>query len=497
MEEAMSDPNLKRSLGIAFMTQNAELVINFISVMILARIITSEQIGIYSVAAFLMTLLHVFRDFGVAKYVIQEPELTREKMRSVLGVAILLAWAVALVLFLLRTPVANFYHEPRLENILAVMSLSFAATPVGSILNAIYRRNMQLKKVAAVRIGSALAGTVTGVSMGMLGFGAISLAWANLATIVAFGVIAALLRQGQIPLMPNFRNMREIVRFGSIASMGTLANSAGNNCGDVIIGKMLSLEATGYFSRGNGLVQIFKTIVSQGLLPLVLPYFAALRRESSDMIGPYQSAITYLTGFAWPFFGVLSVLALPVVRTLYGPNWDVSVPLVQILCAAGAVSMLTVFAGDVMIANGHVKEVTQLQLLTQPVRIMAILAASMLNLSAVTWAMVGAEAVALAVVSRLLYRTAGVTLSGVLAASSKSALVTFGAVAGPGLLMLAGGAGHPWLDTLIGGLAAIAGWVAAVFWTNHPIHTHLSQAKTWLQAKFKQVFFREVKGVSN
>jgi O-antigen/teichoic acid export membrane protein len=481
----MSDPTIKRSLGIAFITQYAELIINFVSVMILARIITSEQIGIYSVAAFLMALLHVFRDFGVAKYVIQEPDLTREKMRSALAVAILLAWGVALVLYVLRIPVAHFYREPQLENILAVMSLSFAITPVGSLFNAIYRRNMQLKKVAMVRILAAVSQAIVAVTLGLLGYGAMSLAWSNLANILTFGIVAALLRQGQIPLLPRFRNMRSILHFGSVASLGSLANVAGNNCGDVIIGKMLSLEATGYFSRGNGLVQIFKTTVSQAVLPLVLPYFATLRRESNDIVEPYKSAITYLTGFAWPFFAVLAVLALPVVNTLYGPNWNVSVPLVQILCVAGSVSMLTVFAGDVMIANGHVREVTHLQLLTQPVRAGAILAASLLNLTTIAWAMVGAEVVALAVVSRLLQRTAGVPLTGVLGATTKSAMATVGAVIGPALIMLAGGSGHAWLDTLMGGLTALAGWLAAVFWSDHPIRTHLAQAKIWLQAKLQ------------
>ena len=480
-----SEAPLKRSLGIAFITQYAELAIQFVGVMILARIITSEEVGIFSVAAFLMALLHVFRDFGVAKYVIQEPDLTRAKMRSALGAAILLAWAVALVMFVLRQPVARFYGEPQLADIMAVMALSFAATPVGSLFNAIYRRNMEMKKVAAVRIGSALCGTVVSVVLALGGYGAMSMAWANLAGIVAFGVIAALLRQGQIPLRPSFRGIREVLRFGSIASLGSLANVGGNNSPDVIIAKTLSLEATGFYSRGNGMVNIFKTLITGAVLPLVLPYFAALRRDSSDLVQPYRQAITYLTGFAWPFFGVLAVLALPTLRTLYGPNWDASAPLVQILCAAGAISMLTVFAGDVMIANGHVKEVTKLQLLTQPVRVALILGTGSISLEAVTAALVMAEMVVLAVVSRLLYRTAGIALFGVLGATAKSALVTLCAVAGPILLMLwMGSSGHPLLDSLLGGLVAAAGWLAGVFWCRHPIRDHLLQARVWLVARF-------------
>lgn len=479
-----SEVPIKRSLGIAFITQYAELAIGFVGVMILARIITSEEIGIYSVAAFLMALLHVFRDFGVAKYVIQAPQLTRDNMRSALGVAILLAWAMALLLLALRQPVIDFYDEPRLHGIMTVMAASFAVTPVGSLFNAIYRRNMQLRKVAAVRIGSALCGTVVSVVLALRGHGAMSLAWSNFAGIVMFGLIAVALRQGAIPLLPRFTHMREILQFGSIASLGTLANVGSSNSPDVIIAKSISLDAAGYFSRGNGLVQIFKTLVMGAVLPLVLPYFAALRRDSSDIVQPYRMAITYLTGFAWPFFGVMAVLALPAMRTLYGPNWDISAPLVQILCAAGAISMLTIFAGDVMIANGHVKQVTKMQLMTQPVRVVAVLAGSLLGLHAVAWGIVLTELVVLAGTSHLLQRTAGIGLGAVLGATARSALVTGCAVAGPLLLMLyEGSSGMPLVDAVLGGLLALAGWLLGVIWSHHPIRGQLVQARVWLGAR--------------
>ncbi len=89
---------IKRSLGISVLTQYSVLLIQFVGLMFLARIITSEEVGIYSVAAFLMALLHVFRDFGVAKFLIQSDKADPATIRSAMGVAYLLAWAVALVL---------------------------------------------------------------------------------------------------------------------------------------------------------------------------------------------------------------------------------------------------------------------------------------------------------------------------------------------------------------------------------------------------------------
>lgn len=476
--------SIKRSLGISVITQYIELAINFVGVMILARIITSEQIGIYSVAAFLMLLLHVFRDFGVAKYIIQEPDLTRERMRSALGAAMLLAGGVALIMYLLRYPVAKFYGEPQLADIMTVMALSFALTPIGSVVNSIYRRNMELKKVAVVRLSSVLASNLASVFLALDGHGAMSLAWANLANIVTFGFVAALISQGSVPLVPSFRRLREVLHFGSIASLGTLANVGGNNSAEVIIGKMLSLEAAGYFSRGNGMVQMFKNLVASAVQPLILPYFAALRRNSGDIVQPYRMAIAYLTGFTWPFFGVLAVLALPAVRTLYGPNWDASVPLVQILCIAGALSMLNMFAGDVMIANGHIKGFTRLQLSTQPLRVVVLIVAGTFGLFEMAIATAVYEGLLFAISSRALHRTSGISLSAVISATGRSAMVAVFSALGPALVMLFGSSlDAPLVLSLLGGIAAFAGWVGGVFWFRHPIREHLLHASQWLTSR--------------
>jgi O-antigen/teichoic acid export membrane protein len=474
---------IKRSLGIAFVTQYVELMIGFVTVMIVARLISSTEIGIYSVAAFMMALLHVFRDFGVGKYIIQEDDLTPQKIRSALGVAILLAWLVALLLFACSGLAAAFYHEPRVKNILWVMSLSFAATPIGSVLNGIYRREMLLKKVATVRIGSAVCHAIVSVTLALAGYGAMSMAWANFASIAAFGVIAILLRPSSIPIMPSFRNMRSILSYGSVSSLGSMVMVAGTNSPDVIIGKSISLTATGYFSRANGLIQIFRTLLGNAIVPLVMPYFAQLRRENGDMTAAYHKAVSHLTGIAWPFFAVLCVLALPVTRTLYGPSWDVSVPVARLLTLAGAVSMIAVLASEVMTAYGHNKAVTQLQLVVQPVRVLAVLAASPFGLNGIGWALVATECITVIVTSHLLYRTTGVSLHGVLAATLKSALVALCSAVGPVAVMLFwGNDGHPLLQTLTGGVTALIGWLLGNIWSNHPMREHLGQARVWLQS---------------
>jgi len=467
--------NTKKSLGISFATQYAETVIQFIGVLVLARVLAPREIGTFSVAAFLMTLLHVFRDFGVVQYIISEHQLTRDKIRSAMGVAILLAQAVAAVMLASSSAVARFYANPELEPIMWVMAASFAISPFGSLLIGIYRREFRLKACFAIRVGSALAQVAVSIVLAMRGWGALSLAWANFAGILAFGVIANVVRSKDIPRWPRFTEMKETLSYGGVSSLGNAANIAGTNLPDVVIGKAMNMAAVGYFSRATGLVTLFTRLITQALLPLVLPWFAQIRREGKDLAPPYLASVEQLTALAWPFFAGLMLLGYPMVRALYGLQWDASVPVMQLMCVGGAVASVSLFASQVMVANGQVGDSTRFQLYTQPLRIVAVTVAASYSLMWVAGAIVLAECVTLMVVSRFLKRTIKVSPTAVVRACRKSAVVTLCAAVGPALVNLywPNDPSHPWPPLLAGISGAALGWLASLLLTNHPLAEHM------------------------
>ena len=54
----------------------------FLVSLVLARLLTPAEVGIFSMTAVLIGIAHVFRDFGVSAYLLQEKDLTPEKIRS-------------------------------------------------------------------------------------------------------------------------------------------------------------------------------------------------------------------------------------------------------------------------------------------------------------------------------------------------------------------------------------------------------------------------------
>ncbi|WLI88918.1 lipopolysaccharide biosynthesis protein [Massilia sp. R2A-15] len=462
--------HLRKSIGLSFVAQYVELIIHFFGVLILARILSPNETGTYSVAAFLMTVMHMFRDFGVVQYIIQERDLTREKIASAMGVAIVLALAVATVLAACSSQFANFFGNPAIRNILLVMALGFAVSPFGSLLIGIFQRDVNFKAILYIRTVSALCHVAVALTLAFQGYGAISLAWANFAGILSYGIVANLLRPKNLPWMPRFNNARTILSFGGISSLGNAANIAGTNMPDLILGKLMSMSAVGYFSRATGLVMLFTRLISGALLPLVLPYFSQMRREGRDLAEPYQQAVEQMTVLSWPFFAVLALLAYPVVHALYGAQWDASVPVVQVLCLAGAISSVGMFATQVMVANGAVRHSTVSQLVVQPFRLVAVLIAARHDLITVAYALVVSECFALLVVSYYLHRAIGIGIFHVLRASRKSLLVAAAGSLAPLLVRMyfPEHDGHPWPPLLLGMFGATVGWLLAIFACNHP-----------------------------
>jgi hypothetical protein len=87
----------------------------------------------------------MFRDFGVAEYLIQEEQLDNQKIRAALTVNIALSWLVGLLLFCAAPFASNFYGEPGIAAVMRIQAFSFLFIPFGAVTFAFFRREPQLQ----------------------------------------------------------------------------------------------------------------------------------------------------------------------------------------------------------------------------------------------------------------------------------------------------------------------------------------------------------------
>lgn len=303
---------------------------------ILSRLLTPSEVGIFSITAVFIGISHVFRDFGVSNYLQQEKDLTPEKMRSALGLLITTSWIIAGVIYFASNYVAGYYQQPGIGQVMRVLSISFALLPFASFFYALLSRDLQAGKQAIVNVISTIAYAVTCITLATLGFSYMALAWANVANIAVTILVYTQLRPKGVSLIPSMRGWRRPIKFGSGSIVGNLIDQAYTSIPDLFLGKLSGPHSVGLYSRANGLVGIFLQIAGPTVNYNALPYIAS-NHHANVPLGPLLAKSTsYLTGFAWPAFIVTAIFAEEIIRVLYGKTWVEAAPLVLIICTANA-----------------------------------------------------------------------------------------------------------------------------------------------------------------
>lgn len=478
---------VRRSLAYTALDSYLGIVLQIASTVIIARILTPQQTGVFAVAAVFAALASTFRDFGVAEYLIQEKNLDDDAIRAALTVNIAVSWTMALALFALSPLAADFYREQGVGRVMRVQAVNFLLIPFGAVTMAWFRREMNFKPVFVSGLLANSVSFAVSVSLALAGFGYMSLAWSSLAGVATTVAVSVWMRPPGFPRWPGTRGVRRVFDFGKFASGIYIFGQLGKGAPEMIIGRARDMAAVGLFSRAYGLVEIFNRLVLRAIMPVCLPYFARSVRDTGSPLPGLLRAMSFLTAVGWPFLIFMGVGAHAVIRLMYGPQWMDAVPLAKLLCAAAALELVYYPAKEAMLSLGRVKESNNLQILMQCTRIAGLLAVVPFGLAGACWGLVAAAALGLLQSHHYIARITGLSWGRLVRELLPSAAVAL--IASAPLLGLL--AFIPIADAspigviALGGLATAVCWLAALRVLRHPLWNEIQSIAGPLLARLR------------
>ncbi len=461
---------LARNFAFGFAEKYLQAVLALASSVILARLLSPAEIGVYSIAAVLTGLAQVFRDLGTSQLLVARPALSTGEQRALLSISIAMGWGLALALALLAEPLAAFYRQSELTKVLRILALNFVMVPFSSQVTAMLRREMRagaLLRVSASYSATQFAATI---ALAANGLGPCALAWGSLAATCA-GFIAAFVQQpAGMAWRPGLKGIFALLRPGGLAVTGNAIDEVGVVAPDLIAGKLLGAEQVALLGKAQSVLSLFNQAVTSAVSPVIFPLFAKHAREGGDPLQAYIAAAACITALAWPFFLLAGLFAEPLVALLYGHQWKACVPLIRIMCGAAALYSMFNMARYLLLATGHIGEQARIDAIAVFGRLAMLVPAGLAGLD---WL---AAAIALSLVFRswlvlrCLRTLYGLQLAALLQALRKSALATGAAVAPACLvLMVARNEGLGVLHLLAGSGVGVLGWGTAIWLQQHPL----------------------------
>ena len=455
--------------------------------MVISRLLTPVETGVFAVAAVFASVASTFRDFGVAEYLIQEKELSPEKIRAALAVNIAISWFMGFLLFIAAPLTANFYGVAGIADVMRVQAFNFLLIPFGAVTMANFRRELDFRPLFVASVLSNLTTFAVGTACALQGLGYMSLAWSSLAGVLVTVGTSIWFRPAHFPKWPGLKGIGSVIHFGKFASGIYIFGQIGKGAPEMIIGRAQDMVGVALFSRSSGLIEIFNRTVLRAVMPVCLPYFAKSSRERGGIAQGYLLSIAYLSVIGWPFLAFMAAGAYAAVRLVYGLQWMASVPLAQILCAAGAVELIHYLAKEALMAGGDVKQSNTLQIVIQTCRIASVLAVIPLGLVGACWGLLIAAVVGLIYSQISLSRAIGLQLHDVLETCLPSFYITVISV-GPVAAWVAVvglNENNYLLFSYGGGCVTTVLWLLAVRLFHHPIWNEVSSLSQKLILKFE------------
>ncbi len=335
----MSQKNLKQKAvkGVVWtaLQKYSTMLIQFVSGIILARLLTPYDYGCIGMLMIFMLLAESFIDGGFGSALIQKKNPTQTDYSTIFFWNMGLSVVLYSVLYLSAPFIADFYGIPLLSDVLRIQGLVLFIYAFNIVQRNQLQKKLNFKVLSIVTILTSLTALTVTIIMAYHGFGVWALVAQNILTAAIPALIFWFYVRWRPHLVFSWQSFRELFSFGFYMFLTNLLNQFGHQIQGLLIGKFYDAATMGYYSKANSTERLASTSISKVMSQVTYPLYAEMQDNKAalgDMIKKITLTLSYIT---FPLMFILLLCAKPLFILLYSDRWADSVPYFQVLCIAG------------------------------------------------------------------------------------------------------------------------------------------------------------------
>jgi len=342
------------TVGVTFLTSVRGIV--------LARLLTPEIFGQMAIGLMAVRLLEIFTETGFGAALIHRQQRFEEARDTAFTLMVLRGAGLTLLSFAAAPLVAAFYGQELLEQVVAVVGLSFLFTGCQNMNVVALQKELDFKRLTYLEQAGAVLNFFVSVGLAYWLRSVWALVYAQLASAAINSVLSFAIIPGRVRFRFNAAIARELFRYGRYITGLAMVVFLSKELDNALIGKVLGMEALGYYVAAYSLANIPSTYLSKIVARVLFPLFSKLQADPERLRHEYARGIRLVTALVVPLSVTLLVLAPEIIATLYTPRWSQATVPLQVLTIFGCCRALWMLNGYLYNAIGkpHVDFLTSL-----------------------------------------------------------------------------------------------------------------------------------------
>jgi PST family polysaccharide transporter len=327
-------------------------VTGFISVLVLARLVSPAEFGHAAVALVVVGVAVILGPQGLTAVLVQRPSLARSEVETVTFLCLVIGALSSSATYLFAVGgAAEAIFGSRTAGLLALASPAFFLVGLGGVPQALVQRELGFRRVGAFDAASVILGALTSVVLAAYGLNGKALVLGALVLVASAGLLALVSVPPPRP-RPSREGARELAGFATPVTLSSLVYLGFRHIDYAILGAKLPAAQVGYYLRAYQLGVEYQGKLSQVMLRVSFPVFSRagdMRELLRLRLRIVRTHATIIVPLLAGFIAVAPVL----IPWLFGERWQPVVVPAQIMALAGMADAVTTGIGPLMVALGR------------------------------------------------------------------------------------------------------------------------------------------------
>jgi succinoglycan exporter len=325
------------NVGWSVLSKTATFGLKFVTVPILARLLTPEDFGSVAVALTVVQFLAMIGGAGLTSALIVDRDGDMDTVHTVFWSNLAMACAMSLVLFFGATQLAILMGAPNSADLLRIMALLIPLQLTADVAYSLLAREMNFSKDAVLSTVSEATAALLALGLAFLGFGVWALVFQlfSSALIRLVGLYAITRYMPRLILRPA--KIFPLLRYSSGLMGSEMANFVTFQAPMVVIARMLGLSDAGAYSAANRFASIPNQVVLSAVMGVLFPAFSLMGDDRKRRADALMFSTQVMTVVLAPAMFGLWAIAEPAMLVLFGPQWAYAWPVLGLLALSKAI----------------------------------------------------------------------------------------------------------------------------------------------------------------
>jgi len=378
----LSEKTIKGGFWV-FTIRIADRLFQLVRTIILARLLSPNDFGLFGIALLVLSTLETFSEAGFRHALIQKKGDTGQYLNTTWTVGIIRGFFIAAIVFLSARPIAIFFKAAAAENILRVIGLAIILESLTNVSILYFQKELRFYKYFQYRFLGTIVDVVVAISAAYL----LKSVWALVFGLLAGNLVRCITSYIISPYRPKLQlNMpmaKELFGFGKWIMGSSILLFLITHGDDAFVGKILGTTMLGFYQMAYKISNLPATEITQVISQVSFPAYSKLQDKLERLREAYLKVLKLTSFISFPVAGLVFALAPEFTSIFLGDKWMPMVPAMQALAVWGLIRSFGATTGPLFMGIGKPRFATILQF------IQFIILASLISSFSIRWGILG------------------------------------------------------------------------------------------------------------